>query len=81
MKYRFDVLAANHTGTLSRIARMLESRNHTLLNLQSTIVEDDVSRIRLVVVASPQSAEKIRLSLHRMIGVIEVRMQEALEAV
>ncbi|MDH7483379.1 MAG: hypothetical protein QHH01_02005 [Spirochaetales bacterium] len=79
MRYRFDIVAANHTGTLSRIARILESRNHALLSLQSGMLEDDLSRIRLVIAASPQSAEKIRLLLQRMIGVIDVHMQEALE--
>ncbi|MCX8013265.1 MAG: hypothetical protein N3A02_03110 [Rectinema sp.] len=79
MKYRFDVVATNHTGTLSRIARMLESRNHTLLSLQSGMLEEDLSRIRIVIATTPQSAEKIRLLLQRMIGVIDVHMQESLE--
>lgn len=81
MIYRYEIIAENHAGTLSRIARLLESRNHTLLILQSKTLENELSYISLSIRATPHNAEKIRLLIQKMIDVVDVKVKENAEAV
>ncbi len=81
MIYRYEIIAENHAGTLSRIARLLESRNHALLILQSKTLDNELSHISLSIRATPQNAEKIRLLIQKMIDVVEVQVRENAEAV
>ena len=81
MIYRYEIIAENQAGTLSRIARLFESRNHKLLILQSKTLDDELSHISLSIQATPQNAEKIRLLIQKMIDVVEVQVRENAEAV
>lgn len=81
MIYKYDIVAENHAGTLSRIARLLESRNHKLLILQSKTIDDELSHISFSICTTPHNAEKIRLLMQKMIDVVEVQVRERAEVV